>query len=362
MRQIASFLLVLMLASGLAARAPEDRKCQINVAAVFDKISPSVVLVSAFSVDPFRLRNRVIPVIGTGFVIGPGGLILTNSHVVYDRTAVAVMAEDGVNRRAEVLGADPILDLAVIRVAGLAPDVPPVTLGDSETLLVGEEVLAIGNSLGLDRTATRGIVSGLQRVLPRSPMSWLQPFIQTDAAINPGNSGGPLVDRCGEVVGVNTAMVTEAENIGFAVPVNIAKEVVPQLVDNGRVIRPWYGMNGKLVSADLVWLLNIPLVEGFLVETIEPGSPAEQIGLRGGTFALRIGQEEFLLGGDIITRVNGETLRDEETLVRIVRSLKVGDRIALEYVRDGERQTVAVVLPERPILPGDLPPKEGAMR
>lgn len=342
--------------------AAQEAECNRPFAEVFREAAPTTVLISAFSINPYKLRNRIIPVIGSGIIIDSHGLIVTNSHVVFNRNKVVVATAEGIMLEAEVLGADPILDLAIVRLDDAVVDLPVARLGDSDKLQVGQDVLAIGHSFGLEQTASRGIISGLNRVLPKSPLSWLLPLIQTDATINPGSSGGPLLDRCGDVIGINSAVLVDAENIGFSVPINLAKEVIPQLLEHGHVVRPWYGINGKLVSDSLRMLLRIPLVPGFLVETIEPGSPADLAGLRGGIFALRIGQEEFLLGGDIITAVNGVELRDIDTLVSIVRSLKVGDRIRLDYFRDGAMGFVEVLLPERPTLPGDLPPEEGAMR
>jgi putative serine protease PepD len=185
-------------------------------------------------------------------------------------------------------------------------------------------------------------------------MSYLLPYIQTDAAINPGSSGGPLVDRCGKVIGINTAMLRIAENIGFAVPANVARRVVPELVERGRVIRAWHGIYGRMVDPELLMFFNVPLVEGFLVETVEPGSPAELAGLRGGTVPVIIGAETFILGGDIITKVNGNAIKDIQTVMRLVGQLKVGDTMKVEYFRDGETLTAEAVLPERPILPSDI--------
>ncbi|MFM9842691.1 MAG: S1C family serine protease [Dongiaceae bacterium] len=356
---ILAALLVWWSAMPVPARA---ESCDKPLVEVFRDVAPSVVLISAFSIDPFKLRNRIVPVIGSGVIFDAGGLIIANSHIVLNRTQVVVVTADGVMRPAAVLGADPILDLAVLRLDAQVDGLPAARLGDSDQLQVGDEVLAIGNSFGLEQTASHGIVSGLRRILPKTPMSWLQPLIQTDAAINPGNSGGPLVNRCGEVVGINSAMLVNAENIGFSVPANLAKEVIPQLIQQGRVIRPWYGINGKLVSEALRGLLRVPLVPGFLIETIEPGSPPERAGLRGGSFALSIGQDEFLLGGDIITKVNGVGLTDLASLVSVVNSLKVGDRVRLDYFRNGQMGFVDILLPERPTLPGDLPPEEGAIQ
>ncbi len=180
----------------------------------------------------------------------------------------------------------------------------------------------------------------------------MAPFIQTDAAINPGNSGGPLVDSCGEVVGINALYAEDVQNINFAIPIDLVRELVPELLKKGRVVRAWHGINGRIVPMQLVYTLG--LVPGFLVETVEPGSPAEKIELQGGTLPIKIGMEEYLLGGDIITKVNGEEIRDIETVARIARSLEVGDTVHLEYWREGKTLTVEVVLPERPTLPGDV--------
>ncbi len=237
-------------------------------------------MVTAITVDPYRLTNRVTPKLGTGFLIEPGDLIVTNSHVVYGASMLVVQSKDGEQISAKLAGADPVLDLAVLRVQAPSASLHPVLLGDSDALRVSDEVMAVGNSMGLGQTATAGVVSGLDRVLPLSTMSYLQPFIQTDAAINPGNSGGPLVTKCGEAVGVNTMMLKEAQTTGFAVPSNLLKRVIPELLEHGRVVRPWHGIYGRIIDPILAALLQLPIVGGFLIETVEPGSPAERIGLR----------------------------------------------------------------------------------
>jgi S1-C subfamily serine protease len=227
-------------------------------------------------------------------------------------------------------------------------------LGDSDAVRIGEEVVAIGNPLGLEQTLTRGVVSGVNRILPESPMSMMLPLIQTDAPINPGNSGGPLLNRCGEVIGINASILAEAQNIGFAVPINIAKQVIPEMVERGRVIRPWFGISGKLIKKELMEIINIPLVDGFLVETIEPESPARQAGLHGGGLPITIAEMEFLLGGDIITEINGQSLDEPDKFVKLIRSLKVGDKVRLTLYREKKTEKVEFSLPERPILPSDL--------
>ncbi len=214
--------------------------------------------------------------------------------------------------------------------------------------------MAIGNPFGLEQTLTLGVVSGINRTLSAAPMNLRLPLSRTDAAINPGKSGGPLINRCGEVIGINTAMLGDAQNIGFAVPINVAKRVLPEFVDHGRVIRSWLGVRGKLIQKDLGEIINLPLVSGFLVETIEPGSPAEEAGLHDGELPVIIGGLEFLLGGDIIIAANGQPLDSKENFTLFVQSLRVGDKVHLTlYYRETTRE-VEILLPERPILPGDF--------
>ena len=216
-------------------------------------------------------------------------------------------------------------------------------------------MIAIGNPLGLDQTVTRGIVSGLNRLLPETPLSLTEPLIQTDTAINPGNSGGPLLNRCGEVIGITTAIVPEAQNIGFAIPINLAKAIIPGLIKDGHVIRPWIGFHGQLIGADLRKLLQMPLVDGLLIEVVEPGSPADKLGVRGGEMELSIGGSSLLLGGDIVVSLNQTPMNDPEKLAGIMRGLKVGSQLKLRLFRQGKYLDIEYKLPERPLLPGDLP-------
>ena len=335
----------------LAIPAVPAEECGKTFSEVFREVSPSVVQVYSVAIDPFSVVHRVQHGVGTGFLVDGDGHVVTNAHIVHGTSQIMLSTGDEALFPAELVGSDPISDLAVIRPAGPAPDLPFAAFGDSDGLAVGEEVLAIGFPFGIGKTATRGIVSGTGRVMPFSTFSWMTPYLQTDAAISPGNSGGPLVDRCGRVVAVNTLGSVAGQNVNFSIPINLVRELLPELIETGRVVRAWHGINGRIVPFQFVFAFGIH--PGYIVETIEPGSPAEEIGLKGGNFPVVIGNDEFLLGGDVITEVNGVELDDMETVYRIARSLEVGDRIRLKYYRDGEPKTAEVVLPERPVLPGD---------
>jgi S1-C subfamily serine protease len=326
--------------------------CDESVAAVFRLNSPSVIRVFTVAIDPFSLTERVRTAVGTGVVIDGDGHIVTNAHIVFEANQVMVSTADEQMLEAELIGMDALTDIAVIRLDPDDLELPAATLGRSADLEIGEEVLAIGYPFGIGKTATRGIVSALERVVPLSPFSWRAPFIQTDAAINPGNSGGPLIDSCGNVIGINTLTAGIGENLGFAVPADLVREVLPQIIESGHVSRAWHGINGRIVPLPLAFALGIP--PGFLVETVEPGSPAEQIGLRGGNFPVQIGGQEYLLGGDVLIAANGTPLTDMETVSAIAQSLKVGDEIEIDYMHEGEVLSATVKLPERPMLSGDV--------
>jgi S1-C subfamily serine protease len=339
-----------------ASPEAQARDCRESVADLYERASPAVVLITSQVVNPYRLEDRVQQGLGSGFIVDESGLIITNSHVVFGAQIVSVKLDDGTSLPARLVGADPIFDVAVLQIP--KPEkgkLPVLTFGDSDQLRPGQDVVAIGNPLGLEQTVTRGIVSGLNRVLPERPLLLAHPLIQTDAPINPGNSGGPLLDRCGEVVGVNTAILGEAQNIGFAVPSRLAVAVVRELVEKGRVVRPWVGVHGQMVDMDLKRIFSVPLVEGYLVEAVEPGSPAQEAGVRGGQLPVRIGTKSLLLGGDIMVSVNGISLADPHNLPKVAEQLKVGNRLKVKLFREGKYLEVEYTLPERPLQPGDVP-------
>jgi len=322
---------------------------------IYERVAPAVVLIHAVSINPYRLSERVEHSVGSGFIFDPEGLVLTNSHVAFGRQSLVVRLNDGALLPARLIGADPILDIAVLRIPKLKQNaLAAVKLGDSDCVRVGEDMLALGSPLGLDQSLTRGIVSAINRVLPPLSFTLRQPLIQVDTPINPGNSGGPLLNRRGEAVGITTAVVPNAQNIGLAIPINLVKEVLPSLVHQGRLIRPWLGFHGQFIDRDLQRLLRVPLEVGFLVEVVEPGSPAEQVNLRGGKLELTIAGYEYLLGGDIITKLNGTPLTTPENIIAALAELQVGKTINLTLFREGNYLDVQYTLPERPLLPGDI--------
>lgn len=353
-KAIASLIFVGFLFTSSVGMSATPGPCNKPLPELFQKVSPAVVFISAISIDPFKLNNRINTAIGSGFIFSDEGLILTNSHVVFGRQAISVTLDDGRKFAAILLGADPVYDLAVLKIPDAPAELPKAVLGDSRKIQIGEEVIAIGNPLGLEQTLTRGVISGVNRLIQEAQMPLMLPLLQMDAAINPGNSGGPLVNLCGEVIGINTASMSEAQNIGFAVPINLAKKTIPALIKDGRVIRPWVGVNGRYLEKDALTILNTPLTEGFLIESVDPGSPAQKAGLRGGELPVTVGSLEILLGGDIITRVNETAIDSPEMIAKIYRSLKVGEKIGIGYVREGKEMKAEVLVSERPIMPNDL--------
>lgn len=334
------------------AVAAAETGCTGSFADVYKTVAPSVMRVFSVTIDPFSVSNRVQMRVGAGVVIDAQAHIVTNAHIVYDARVVMVGPDQHHMQKAKVVGIDPVSDLAVIKPRANLSQFKPAPLGKSGGLRIGDEVLAIGHPLGLGKAASRGIISGVGRVLPVSPLSWMTPFVQTDAALSPGNSGGPLVSRCGEVVAINALAGKVGQNINFAIPIDLVRQLVPQLVSKGRVVRAWHGIAGQLVPPTLQMAFGVR--PGFLIETVEPGSPAQKAGLRGGDFPVVIGLQQFLLGGDVISKVNGTRLMNVATVIQVVKGLRVGNKVKLEVWRSSTMRTVEVVLTERPLLPGDI--------
>ncbi|HUF91807.1 MAG TPA: trypsin-like peptidase domain-containing protein [Candidatus Limnocylindria bacterium] len=324
--------------------------CSEPLAVLFERVAPAVVTVQAMKINKARAQARFETVGGSGVIIDRDGQVLTNAHVVDGAASLSVTLDSGNRVPARVLGFDPVLDLALLRVEMAGP-APFARLGDSSMVKVGDEVVAIGNPVGLDQTMTRGIVSGLNRLLPGVSD---EPMIQTDAPINPGNSGGPLVDRCGTVIGINTLISEDARSIGFAVPVNAAKSILKDLREVGRVVRPWLGMQGRAVDNRLGAVVRLPVTPGYLVEVVYDDSPADRAGVRGGNLSVVVQGEEYLLGGDIVTTIQGAPVRSHQDYVARVKTLRVGQRVKITVMREGQARELTLIVAERPRLPSDL--------
>jgi S1-C subfamily serine protease len=339
-----------VLATLFIATAATAQPCAEPLASVFERTSPAVVSIQAMKINKAKPQRRFETIVGSGVIIDKDGQILTNAHVVDGAASLTVTLDSGNKTPARILGLDPVLDIALLRVDSTGA-LPAARLGDSSAVKVGDEVVAIGNPIGLDQTMTRGIVSGLNRLLPGVSD---EPMIQTDAPINPGNSGGPLVDRCGGVVGINTLISEDAQSIGFAVPINAAKAILRDLRELGRVVRPWLGMQGRAVDSKLGGVVRLPVTPGYLVEVVYDGSPADRAGVRGGNLSVVVQGEEYLLGGDILTAINGTPIRSHSDYVARVKTLRVGQRVKITVVRDGQPREMTLTVSERPRLPSDL--------
>ncbi len=277
------------------------------------------------NVPPREFKRRSL---GSGFIISRDGFIVTNYHVVKNATEVRVVLKDGTEYKAKIYGTDPKTDIALLKIDPKGRDLPTVKLGDSDKLKVGEWVLAIGNPFGLSYTVTAGIVSAKGRVIGEGPYD---DFIQTDASINPGNSGGPLVNMDGEVVGINTAIIKNAQGIGFAIPINLAKNVIEQLKEHGKVIRGWLGVYIQDVRPSLAEAMKLPVKHGAIITKVIPKSPADKAGLK---------------QGDVIIEYNGREVKDSHQLSILVSNTKPGTRVKIKIIRDGKEKTLRVKIGE----------------
>jgi len=327
-----------------------------SLASIISQVAPAVVNISAVKVvrgpgpvfkyffgpfeegDPFKefferffgdipgreFRQKSL---GSGFIISKDGYILTNNHVVEKATEIRVRLLDKEEFEAKVIGKDPKTDIALIKIKA-NHNLSTVTLGNSDTLRVGDWVIAIGNPFGLGHTVTAGIISAKERIIGAGPYD---NFLQTDAAINPGNSGGPLVNFKGEVIGINTAIVAQAQGIGFAIPINMAKNIVSQLKEKGRVMRGWLGVMIQEVTPDIAQALGLKEAKGALVADVTPGSPADKVDIR---------------RGDIIIEYNGHKIEEMNELPRLVANTPVGTKKPVKVWRGGEIKELIVKVGE----------------
>lgn len=317
-------------------KPPEETRTILKeenaVISVVEKTSPSVVAIGVSRrvvnpFNPFALPRKEDATIGTGFVVSDKGIIVTNKHVVLDpETKYTVVTRDDQKYEVKRIYRDPIFDLALVQIDG--SKLQALELGDSSKLKVGQTVIAIGNALGqFTNTVTTGVVSGLGRKVFESSDN----LIQTDAAINPGNSGGPLLNSSGQVIGVNVAISEGAQNIGFAIPINSVKAIVDEFISKGKVSRPFLGVQYRFISKDVAILNEVP--QGAYIQAVVDNSPAKKAGV-----------EE----GDIITKINGESVDSENKIAEVIQKASIGQKIELEIWRDGKTLKKEATLSELP--------------
>lgn len=330
---------------------------QSQVEAVYDVVGESVVNIGVtvisydFFFNPMPQEGS-----GSGFVYDDLGHIVTNYHVVEGAQEINVTFKDGTTLVAEVVGADPTYDLAVVKIDPEVHSVRPVVLGDSENLRIGQFVVAIGNPFGLEQSVTFGVISSLGRIIQSPDRRFIGEAIQTDAAINPGNSGGPLLDLEGRVIGVNAQIISPSQanaGIGFAIPVQLVKRVVPELIETGTYRHPWMGVGPTALTPQLVEILrgagyDVPDT-GILLITVEPNSAAARAGLRGAQRRINTQLGQVPVGGDVIIALDGTPMNQGRDLIAYLETHKQpGDEVRVRIWRDGEILEFDVTLGERP--------------
>jgi S1-C subfamily serine protease len=313
-----------------------------------------VLATSATSDGPF-FGSQPTRVLGSGFVIDTAGHVVTNFHVIQGSSKVEVSFSGNDEMPATVVGRDPSTDIAVLRIKGAqGRALTPLDLGNSDVVRVGDAVVAIGNPFGLERTVTAGIVSALQREITAPNGFAIDRVIQTDAAINHGNSGGPLLNADGRVIGVNSQIESESGGnvgIGFAVPINTVKDVVAQILESGKVDHAYIGVEMATITSELASNVRLPVDQGVLIQRVRTDSPAAQAGLRGGTTQVVVDGESYLVGGDVITKADGQPIESAEQLRSVVTSKQPGDEITLEIHRQNDTKDVTVKLGRQPNTP-----------
>jgi S1-C subfamily serine protease len=317
---------------------------------LYERVGPSVVHITTRVVTmSFFFGPSASEGTGSGFVWDRDGHIVTNYHVIENAESIEVKLSDDEVVQARVVGADPQNDLAVLQIDVPADALNPLTPGASDSLRVGQRAIAIGNPFGLDRTLTTGVVSALGRPLQTDQDNYIFNVIQTDAAINPGNSGGPLLNSRGEVIGVNTAVRQDAQGIGFAIPIDTVKRVVPVLIEQGSYPHPWLGLLGYSITPGLANALDLPVTSGVLVAQLYRNGPAVEAGIQGATQQVIIGNRRVLAGGDIITAVNGTAVTDWNSLTEYLElNTRVGDTITLSIIRGSQPMDITLTLAAQP--------------
>jgi S1-C subfamily serine protease len=345
---------------GASDNASDNSDTGLTAGDIYKRDAPGVVFVRAQIVQrtqsPFDFglpQEQRGEATGSGFVIDKTGTILTNAHVVNGATKVSVQFENKQSVHAKVLGKDESTDLALLQVDPEGLKLAPLTLGTSRTVQVGDAAIAIGNPFGLERTLTTGVISAVKRTIQAPNSFEIDDVLQTDAPINPGNSGGPLIDATGKVIGINSQIATGnggngGVGIGFAVPIDTAKQIIPELKQSGRVDRGYLGIGNAITVDKTLKDLHLPLDHGALVQQVVTGGPAERAGIRGGDLSATLDNHPIQLGGDIIVKIAGKDIRSRSDLQAAVADRKSGEKVKVTLSRDGKPKTVEVTLGERP--------------
>jgi S1-C subfamily serine protease len=315
---------------------------------IYSQAAPAVANIVTRTLE-YDVFMEPVPVegAGSGFVIDPRGYILTNFHVVQGAQAISVTLGDRSHYDAKFIGADERNDIALVKIDPKDKKLPALTMGDSDSLQVGQRVLAIGNPFGFQSTLTTGVVSALGRTVQTGQTTVIDGAIQTDAAINQGNSGGPLLNSHGEVIGINSAIYTPSgttAGIGFAIPISTARQIAQDLISEGRVRRASMGVEARLLTPAVAEALHLPVNEGLMLERVTPGGPAERAGLRGGDRQAILGMRRILLGGDVVTGIDGRPITGQMDLNLALNRKRPGDKVKVEYYRGGQKMEAQVTL------------------
>src|SRR6059058_1231659 len=347
--------------SSAPASFQTDRRESIN--AIYRSSAPGVVHIETtlrvsqandpFFGNPFGTTTQTERALGSGFVIDRSWHIVTNYHVVRGASSIQVSFSNNERYRARLVGSDPSTDIAVLKVDVEANALKALPLGDSDAVRVGDQVIAIGNPFGLDRSVTAGIVSAVQRRIEAPNNLSIAHVIQTDAALNHGNSGGPLLNAQGEVVGVNAQIETGGQDqgnvgIGFAIPINTVKDVVAELIKHGKVQHAYLGIEGKTLQSNIARLFHLPVTSGVLVASVRPNTGAAKAGLRAARNQVTVEGESWPAGGDVIVKVDGQPVPTIERLIDLISTKKPGDKIDLEVIRGTNRIQLNVKLGRQP--------------
>jgi putative serine protease PepD len=346
---LTSGILFVLVGYTVGIAKTEDEENNISI---YRRVGPGVVNITSVVVQRDFFFNPIPREgAGSGSIIDDAGHILTNHHVIRNSRKLEVTLSDGSKWPARFVGADPDNDLAVIKIDAPKEKLTVIPMGDSSGLQIGQKVLAIGNPFGLGQTLTTGIISSLGRSIRSDAGTLIEDVIQTDAAINPGNSGGPLLDSKGRIIGINSAIISPtgaSVGIGFAIPANTARRILPELIAKGHVSYPWIGASVYPLIPEFAKALGLTVDHGAVIAEVVRGGPAERAGLRGGDRVVQVGNSLIPVGGDVITEMDGKEVTSSNDLIRMIRGQRPGDTVELKLLRKGKFLRTKMTLDEKP--------------